>query len=113
MGLTGNLKTISFPDVLQLLSTGKKTGVLSLVSGTRKKEVCFKDGNISHASSVNSSEDLLGNLLLKRGKKCAGCGTKVPKGAVVCPNCGAPVGGGPQQPMQPQIGTGAMQPPTG
>lgn len=68
MGLTGNLKTVSFPDVLQLLSTGKKTGILSITYGSRKKEIAFREGNIICASSVNSNEDLLGNLLLKRGK---------------------------------------------
>jgi uncharacterized protein DUF4388 len=68
MGLTGNLKTISFPDILQLLSTGKKTGVLQVSTATRQKEIAFKSGNIIYASSINSSEDLLGNLLLKLGK---------------------------------------------
>ena len=68
MGLTGNLKTVSFPDVLQLLSTGKKTGILSVTCGSRKKEIAFREGNIIYAMSVNSNEDLLGNLLLKRGK---------------------------------------------
>jgi hypothetical protein len=68
MGLTGNLKTVSFPDVLQLLATGKKSGVLTLSVGSRKKEIAFKDGNITYASSINATEDLLGNLLLKRGK---------------------------------------------
>jgi hypothetical protein len=68
MGLTGNLKTVSFPDVLQLLSTGKKTGILSITCGSRRKEIAFRDGNIIYASSVGTNEDLLGNLLLKRGK---------------------------------------------
>ena len=68
MSLSGNLKTVAFPDILQLLSTGKKTGMLECRTTTRQKEVAFKDGNIVFASSVNSSEDLLGNMLLKRGK---------------------------------------------
>jgi len=68
MSLSGNLKTVSFPDLLQLLATGKKTGVLECKTSTRQKEVAFKDGNIIFASSVNSSEDLLGNMLLKRGR---------------------------------------------
>ena len=68
MGLSGNLKTVSFSDILQLLATGKKTGLLELKTTSRQKEVYFKDGNIVFASSVNSSEDLLGNMLLKRGK---------------------------------------------
>ncbi|MEW6049933.1 MAG: DUF4388 domain-containing protein [Candidatus Zixiibacteriota bacterium] len=68
MSLSGNLKTVSFPDILQLLATGKKTGILECKTATRQKEVAFKEGNIIFASSVNSAEDLLGNLLLKRGK---------------------------------------------
>lgn len=68
MSLSGNLKTVSFPDILQLLATGKKTGTLECKTTSRQKEVAFKDGNIIFASSVNSSEDLLGNMLLKKGK---------------------------------------------
>ncbi|UCG60600.1 MAG: DUF4388 domain-containing protein [Candidatus Zixiibacteriota bacterium] len=68
MSLAGNLKTVSFPDILQLLATGKKTGILEVKTSTRQKEVAFKDGNIIYASSVNTSEDLLGNMLLRRGK---------------------------------------------
>ncbi len=68
MSLAGNLKTVSFPDILQLLATGKKTGVLQVSTAARQKEVAFRDGNIIHASSINSTEDLLGNLLLGRGK---------------------------------------------
>ena len=68
MGLSGNLKTVAFPDILQLLATGKKTGVLELKTSARQKEVAFKGGNIIHASAVNSSEDLLGNMLVNRGK---------------------------------------------
>jgi hypothetical protein len=68
MSLSGNLNTVSFPDILQLLATGKKTGLLELKTATRQKEVAFRDGNIIYASSINSSEDLLGNMLLKRGK---------------------------------------------
>ncbi|MFH2037192.1 MAG: DUF4388 domain-containing protein [Candidatus Zixiibacteriota bacterium] len=68
MSLSGNLKTVSFPDILQLLVTGKKTGILQVSTASREKEISFKNGNIIYASSINSTEDLLGNLLLKRGK---------------------------------------------
>jgi hypothetical protein len=68
MSLSGNLRTVSFPDILQLLSTGKKTGILECKTSSRQKEVAFRDGNVIYASSLNSSEDLLGNMLLKRGK---------------------------------------------
>ncbi|HWR83658.1 MAG TPA: DUF4388 domain-containing protein [Candidatus Deferrimicrobium sp.] len=68
MSLSGNLKTVSFPDILQLLAGGKKVGVLELKTQTRQKEVAFRNGNIIYASSINSSEDLLGNMLLRRGR---------------------------------------------
>lgn len=68
MSLSGNLATVSFPDILQLLATGKKTGILECRTASRQKEVAFKEGNIIYASSVNSHEDLLGQMLLKRGK---------------------------------------------
>ncbi len=51
-----------------MLSTGKKTGILYVSTSTRQKEIAFRNGNIIYASSINSSEDLLGNLLLKLGK---------------------------------------------
>ena len=68
MSLAGNLKTVSFPDILQLLATGKKSGLLEIKTNTRQKEIAFKNGNIIYASSVNSQEDLLGNMLLQKGK---------------------------------------------
>jgi hypothetical protein len=68
MSLAGNLKTVSFPDILQLLATGKMTGTLQVTTAAREKEIYFQEGNIIYASSINASEDLLGNLLLKRGK---------------------------------------------
>ncbi len=68
MSLSGNLKTVSFPDILQLLATGKKGGILECRTTSRQKEVAFREGNIIFASSVNSTEDLLGNMLLKRGR---------------------------------------------
>ncbi|MGH8015728.1 MAG: DUF4388 domain-containing protein, partial [Candidatus Zixiibacteriota bacterium] len=68
MSLSGNLKTVSFSDILQLLATGKKTGVLEVNTTSRQKEIAFKNGNIIHASSLNTSEDLLGDMLLRRGK---------------------------------------------
>jgi len=68
MGFTGNLKTVPFPDILQLISTGKKTGRLKITRQHQSKEIFFKNGNIIYANSSNIQDDLLGNLLLKRGK---------------------------------------------
>ena len=68
MSFTGNLKTVAFPDILQLLSTGKKTGILVITKQNIQKEICFKDGNIIYAQSTNDKDDYLGNLLLKQGR---------------------------------------------
>ncbi len=68
MGFTGNLKTVPFPDILQLISTGKKTGRLKITRQQQSKEIFFKNGNIIFATSSNIQDDLLGNLLLKKGK---------------------------------------------
>jgi len=68
MSFTGNLKTVAFPDILQLLSSGKKTGILVITKGNIQKEICFKDGNIIYAHSKNAEEDFLGSLLLKQGR---------------------------------------------
>jgi hypothetical protein len=67
VSLSGNLKTVSFPDILQLLASGKKTGLLEIKTTSRQKEVAFRDGHIISASSVNDHEDLLGSMLLRRG----------------------------------------------
>jgi len=68
MSFTGNMKTVAFPDILQLLSGGKKTGILVITKGNIQKEICFKDGNIIYAQSRNADEDYLGTLLLKQGR---------------------------------------------
>jgi hypothetical protein len=68
MSLTGNLNTISFPDLLQLLSTGKKSGTLTLKRQRLQKQIAFRSGNIIFAASVNDKEDLFGQMLLKRGR---------------------------------------------
>ena len=68
MSLSGNLKTVSLPDILQLLATGKKTGTLEIRTQSRQKEVAFRGGNIIYAASINTTEDKLGSMLLRRGQ---------------------------------------------
>ncbi|MBN1755184.1 DUF4388 domain-containing protein [bacterium] len=67
MGFSGNLDTILLPDILQLLTSGMKTGTLRFTRGEITKEIYFKDGNIIYAQS-STSEDLLENILLKKGR---------------------------------------------
>ncbi|OGC90265.1 MAG: hypothetical protein A2W25_05820 [candidate division Zixibacteria bacterium RBG_16_53_22] len=67
MGFAGNLKTVSLPDVFQLIVSSKKTGMLSISRDEARRDIYFRDGLLVYASS-NSREDLFGNLLLKKGR---------------------------------------------
>jgi hypothetical protein len=67
LGFAGNLKTVSLPDVFQLIVTSKKTGALTISRSESKRDIYFRDGMLIYASS-NSREDLFGNLLLKKGR---------------------------------------------
>jgi tetratricopeptide (TPR) repeat protein len=55
VAIRGSLTEASLPDVLQLLSMGKKTGCLGLTHGNSFGYIYFRDGLISHASIVNRS----------------------------------------------------------
>jgi hypothetical protein len=66
-GLTGTLRTITFPDLLQLLSGGRKTGTLTLRNGEHVKQIFFKDGEIISSSSDDPAE-YLGQFLLSQGR---------------------------------------------
>jgi hypothetical protein len=65
-GLAGNLRTVPLSDLLQLISTSGKTGMLSVSREEQKREIYFIKGNIVHASSSGSEEELLGNIILNR-----------------------------------------------
>jgi tetratricopeptide (TPR) repeat protein len=66
MAIKGSLKEASLPDVLQLLSMGKKTGCLSVTHKTNFGYIYFEKGKISYASIVNR-RDRIGDLLIKAG----------------------------------------------
>lgn len=66
MSIRGNLKEASLPDVIQLLSLGRKTGVLSVSDKKNFGDIFFRDGKIIYCSIVNR-EERLGNLLVKYG----------------------------------------------
>lgn len=67
MSFAGNLKTISLPDIFQLIFSTKKTGLLVISKEDIKKEIYFKDGFTVYATSTEE-RDLFGNLLLKMGR---------------------------------------------
>ncbi len=66
MSFQGSLKSVSFPDVLQLLTLSKKTGTLILRRDNVEKRVYLKNGAIIYADS-NLLEDKFDNLLLSTG----------------------------------------------
>lgn len=68
MGFTGNLRTLSFGDILQLIATGKKSGMLRLNRPHGAKYIYFRNGDVIAASSDgNTEEERLGQLLIRRG----------------------------------------------
>lgn len=66
MAIRGSLKEASLPDVLQLLSMGKKSGCLSVTHRNNFGSIFFDKGRISYASIVNR-RDRLGDILVKGG----------------------------------------------
>ena len=66
MAIRGSLKEASLPDVLQLLSMGKKTGCLSVGHRGSFGYIFFDKGKIAYASIVNR-RDRLGDMLVKNG----------------------------------------------
>src|SRR5215831_12344758 len=64
MAIRGSLREASLPDVLQLLSMGKKTGCLSVTHKNSFGYIYFNKGRICYASIVNR-RDRLGDMLLK------------------------------------------------
>ncbi len=66
MAIRGSLKEASLPDVLQLLSMGKKSGCLSVTHRNNFGSIYFDKGRISYASIVNR-RDRLGDILVKSG----------------------------------------------
>jgi tetratricopeptide (TPR) repeat protein len=66
VAIRGSLREASLPDVLQLLSMGKKTGCLSVSHRNSFGSIYFDKGRITYASIVNR-RDRLGDMLLKTG----------------------------------------------
>ena len=66
MAIKGSLREASLPDVLQLLSMGKKTGCLSVTHRNNFGYIYFDKGKIAYASIVNR-RDRIGDMLVKAG----------------------------------------------
>src|SRR4030095_2012028 len=66
MGLTGNLRTMDLPEILQWISVGRKTGTLHLGRRSIQKRIVFKEGGV-YTSWSNAPRESLGQFLIRDG----------------------------------------------
>jgi len=66
MSLSGNLKTMPFPDLLQFLDANSSTGTLQIRRNQIVKMIFFEKGKIISSSSTDPKE-YLGHFLVSRG----------------------------------------------
>jgi hypothetical protein len=64
MGLTGDVKTMELAEVLQWISSGRKTGTLHVRRRSIEKAVVFRDGAITSSWS-NHPRECLGQFLIR------------------------------------------------
>src|SRR5512142_2603164 len=65
MSFTGDLQHLPIVDVIQLLHSTRKSGILSVKSRKGESRLVFKDGYIVSANHLNNSLRI-GNILLER-----------------------------------------------
>ncbi len=58
MSISGNLKTMPFPDLLQWVSQSRKTGTLVVDGPSFKKKLYFREGKVVASASDNPKEFL-------------------------------------------------------
>jgi response regulator RpfG family c-di-GMP phosphodiesterase len=56
-GLSGSLRDMALPEVIQALGNGRKTGLLRLVAGGNVGEIHFLDGAIANASYAGRAKE--------------------------------------------------------
>ncbi len=64
MSLTGNLRTMSLPDILQWIAAGQKTGTLHVERRSVQKRLVVRDGLI-FSSWSNDPRESLGQFLIR------------------------------------------------
>jgi tetratricopeptide (TPR) repeat protein len=63
MAMKGTSNEASLPDIIQLISQGKRTGVLSVTNRKDFGDIYFKDGNIVYSTIVNNKFKLCDILI--------------------------------------------------
>jgi CheY-like chemotaxis protein len=66
MSLVGNLEDLSLPDILQIISLSKRSGILTIKRGGDVGTVVIRDGKIVQAFSPSRRENL-GEILVREG----------------------------------------------
>lgn len=68
-GVTGTLREMALPDVVQILGNGRKTGKLSLTAGNKQGEIAFAEGQICDAKfgEIRGEDAFYAMLLLQDG----------------------------------------------
>jgi uncharacterized protein DUF4388 len=64
-GLVGNLKAMSFPDLLQWFGQGRKTGTLTLQQDNLAKRLYLREGRIISSAS-NDPREFLGQIMVSQ-----------------------------------------------
>jgi tetratricopeptide (TPR) repeat protein len=67
MAIKGSLREASLPDVIQLLTLGRRSGCLAVADRESFGYIYFDEGRITYASIVNR-RDRLGDMLVKNGR---------------------------------------------
>ncbi len=57
MSLSGDLKSLSLWEVFETLSFGRRSGRLELTNGSKKTEIYFEDGMITHIKAQNCEDE--------------------------------------------------------
>jgi hypothetical protein len=66
MSLMGNLEDLSLPDILQIVSLSRKTGVLTLDCGGEQGKILMREGRVIQTVSARPGRNL-GDLLVGQG----------------------------------------------
>ncbi len=77
-GVSGSLQEMALPDMIQMLSNGRKSGLLKLSSGMVQGEIMFQDGSIHDArfGDLGGAEAVYALLRLVEGDFALEPGTK-------------------------------------
>ncbi len=67
MAIKGSLKEASLPDVIQLLTLGRRTGCLAIADRQNFGYIYFDEGRLTYASIVNR-RDRIGDILVRSGR---------------------------------------------